>query len=376
MRARIAAIDVFCGCGGMTRGLLDAGIRVLLGVDIDGKVQETYEKNNPPTKFFHRNVRETHGSDLMTHVRRSEWDYLLLAGCAPCQPYSSMRKRRERRKQANLLSQFGRLVREALPDAILVENVPGLMGIRGRRIWDRFVRQLGWLGYVTDSRVVDAKDYGVPQTRKRLLLVAGRGLPIKVPPPTHGPMGTVAREYETVRRAIGHYPPLAAGESSPNIRNHAAPSLTAINLARIRLIPKDGGSRAALPRRYVLRCHRNTRCHTDTYGRMAWDKPAPTLTCRCTGLSNGRFGHPSQDRAISVREAAALQTFPDSYVFPGGIGYATGLIGNAVPVRLARFMGEAVVDALAARAAERLTVSPQSRTERRPLASASRTSPP
>src|SRR3989442_11362398 len=299
MKPRVVAIDVFCGCGGMTRGLLNAGITVLLGIDNDGKARETYENNNPPAKFLKRSVRTLRGSDLIPKDSRGQWDYLVLAGCAPCQPYSSLRKQKELRKHSSLLSQFGRLAKEMMPDVILVENVPGLVGLKGRRIWDRFVRQLKWLGYVPEARVIDAKEYGVPQTRRRLLLVAGRGFAIKLPAPTHGPQGTFSHNYVTVRETIARYPWLRAGESSASVRNHAAPSLSALNLARIRLIPRDGGSRDSLPPKYVLECHKLGKCHTDTYGRMAWDKPAPTLTCRCTGLSNGRFGHPSQDRAIS-----------------------------------------------------------------------------
>ncbi len=357
MRPRIAAVDIFCGCGGMTRGLLDAGITVLLGVDLDARAKETYERNNLPSKFLHCDIRKIHGSDLLRYVDRREWDYLIMVACAPCQPFSPMRKK-PGHKQARLLSQFGRLVMEVLPDVVLVENVPWLGGIRGKRIWNRFVSQLRWLGYICDSRVVDAKDYGVPQTRKRLLLVAAKGFVVEIPPPTHGRQGTVSREFETVRKAVVHYPPLQAGECTPSVPNHKAPSLTSLNIARIRLIPRDGGSRSALPRRYVLRCHRDGSCHTDTYGRMAWDKPAPTLTAKCTGLSNGRFGHPSQDRAISVREAAALQTFPDNFVFPEGIVYPTMLIGNALPVRLARLLGEAIFDAASSLNSDRIKVSP------------------
>ncbi len=175
MTPKIAAVDVFCGCGGMTRGLLDAGISVLLGVDIDGKVKETYEKNNSPVRFLCANIRKTHGCDLLAHLGQRDWDYLVLAGCAPCQPFSPMKKSREKRLQSSLLSQFGRLVREILPDAILVENVPWLTGVRGRHVLEHFLCQVKWLGYVSDWKIVDAKDYGVPQTRKRLLLVAGRG---------------------------------------------------------------------------------------------------------------------------------------------------------------------------------------------------------
>lgn len=202
----------------------------------------------------------------------------------------------------------------------------------------RFRKLLTNLGYRYWEGVVDAKAFGVPQTRRRFIIVAVMGIKPTAPAPTHGP-GLIP--YETVRQAIQAYPSLGAGEIHPVIHNHQAATLTEINIERIRHTPHDGGDRTAWPLRLWLPCHLNGhKGHTDVYGGMSWDRPAPTLTCKFNSLSNGRYGHPEQDRALSIREGAKLQSFEDNYIFHSHsmVQMATQ-IGNAVPVRLAEAVG-------------------------------------
>lgn len=327
----ISCIDLFCGAGGLTRGLLDAGIRVVRGVDVDGTAKETYERNNPGAEFVQADVRKISPDGIMRGVDRSGG--LLLAGCAPCQPFSKHASKGADDKRRSLIESVGSLVERILPDYVLVENVPGFLENNPHRT--AFLEILRDNGYMKDERVVDAKDYGVPQTRRRYVLLASRRGSISVP---EGKAG-----HKTVRNAISDFPEIKAGlNDSPEVENHVSSGLSDRLLERIRLTPPDGGSRRNTPRKLWTGCHLNHTGHTDTYGRMRWDAPAPTLTCRCISLSNGRFGHPEQHRAISVREAAALQSFEDGYVFHSSMSGNAVHIGNAVPPLMARALGEAI----------------------------------
>jgi DNA (cytosine-5)-methyltransferase 1 len=217
--------------------------------------------------------------------------------------------------------------------------------VEGFSTYRRVARMLTDLKYFVSVGVLDAKHFGVPQTRRRLVMLALRGKPIELPTPTHGP-GFLP--FRTVRDAIAHYPALAAGEQHAIVPNHRVAMLSATNAERIALTPRDGGSRASWPKKLWLPCHlKHGEAHTDSYGRMSWDRPAPTLTCKCHSLSNGRYGHPEQDRAISLREAATLQTFPENYAFHGtSIASLATQIGNAVPVSFARALGTQILAAL------------------------------
>lgn len=332
------AYDFFCGIGGLTRGLHDAGIEVLAGIDLDERCRLTYEKNNPGTRFIHKDVGSIDLDDLNLSGPLPEGNDILFAGCAPCQPFSHHRKSFGNRLEATLLGKFNRLVRMALPGYVLVENVPGIAKIQGFSTFLRFRKMLNELGYHHDCRVLDAKYYGVPQNRRRLVLLAARNGRISFPKKN---FGTRSRPVKTVRQAIAHYPEIAAGERYPEIPNHVAANITELNMRRLRATPTNGGDRRSWPKDIRLSCHNGDHAgHTDVYGRMFWDRPAPALTGRCISISNGRYGHPEQDRAISLREAAALQTFPDRYEF---FGHATNIsrqIGNAVPVRLAEKIGK------------------------------------
>ncbi len=334
----IKAIDFFCGAGGLTRGLLDSGIEVILGIDADGRCRETYENNNPPAKMMHCDIRELAVTDLQKILSRIPKEKLMFAACAPCQPYSKQRTVPKDKHQRALLGYFKKFVEAFEPYYIFVENVPGIAKIPGNYIYQDFVTSLSIMGYFIEAADVDAKNYGVPQTRRRRILLASKLAPIKIPKATHGPNKL---PYVTVRATISKFPAIKAGEDHPGIPNHRASLLSDLNLIRIKHTPINGGDRKHWPENLILDCHKNNyNGHTDVYGRMWWERPAPALTCKCHSLSNGRYGHPEQDRAISLREAAALQTFPDHYIFYGNSKAVIGnQIGNAVPVRLAKIIG-------------------------------------
>lgn len=330
-------IDFFSGAGGLTRGLVEAGIPIRLGVDIDAGCRETYERNNPGSRFLHADVRELDVREITRALALVDRDELLVAACAPCQPFAQL-NRQGRDHRATLLGRIGRVVQALRPGQIFVENVPGLARVRASSTLSRFRSLLRRLGYGYWEGVVNANVYGVPQTRRRFIIIAVRGVDPTPPPPTHGP-GLLP--YETVGDAIRGYPAIEAGEVHPTVPNHRAAMLSPLNLERIRHTPHDGGNRTAWPPHLWLDCHRNGYTgHTDVYGRMHWGRPAPTLTCKCHSLTNGRYGHPEQDRAISFREAARLQSFGDDYVFHAEVqGHLAAQIGNAVPVRLAYAVG-------------------------------------
>lgn len=341
--SRICAVDLFCGAGGLTHGLLQAGIKVNAGIDIDEQAEHAFVKNNPGAQFLCWDVaRKNYPSieKLYDHDK-----IRLLAGCAPCQPFSRLTNGIREHEALDLLDNFGRFVAGILPELVTMENVPELAD-RGREVFDRFVRTLERQGYFVDWKLVRCVEYGVPQARQRLVLLASRLGPIAVPEGRY----RYPSQWKTVRETIGDLPPLASGEEDPEDPLHAAALLSPLNLERIRATPHDGGTRRDWPDRLVLACHRKEtgKSYGSIYARMWWDRPAPTMTTLCTGIGNGRFGHPEQDRAITLREAALFQSFPRTYEFwPRGQKLnrkAVGrMIGNAVPPKLARALGEALV---------------------------------
>jgi len=331
------AVDFFCGCGGMTAGLKKAGIEVRLGLDIDPSCRETYEGNNQ-TPFHCMDLRDLSPRSLSRLIGKRGKRPLLFAGCAPCQPFSKVRKSGIRKHpDADLLDYFLKFVLVCRPDYVLCENVPQLCTpSNGRDIPRSFLSSLEKFGYATDMRVINAIDFGVPQNRRRLVMIASRrSKKIKIPE------GPTKNFPITVRQAIEDLPVLVAGQRDPIVANHWASSLSELNLARIKAVPKDGGDLRNVPEnlRPSSRKYSSIYGHGgfyDVYGRMKWDEPAPTLTTRCNSYSNGRYGHPEQDRAISLREAARLQSFDDSYVFHSNVvNVVAKMIGNAVPVNMA-----------------------------------------
>jgi DNA (cytosine-5)-methyltransferase 1 len=336
----VKALDFFCGAGGLTRGLMDSGIQVVAGIDADLSCRETYVRNNCGATFIHEDIGTFDAAKINELLGKFDPDDLLIAGCAPCQPFSNQRKvkqvdadnRRRRKADSRLLGELARIIGLVRPAHVLVENVPGLTKVPGFSTYRRFVRLLRTNGYEVDEGVLDAKHFGVPQSRRRFVLMASRTKSISLPQDTHGP-GLLP--YVTVRESISHLPPLEAGTGSTIIPNHVAAFLSPLNIERLQSTPKDGGDRRAWKEKLVLECHKKEyEGHTDVYGRMFWDRPAPTLTSKCNSLSNGRYGHPEQNRAITLREAASLQTFSDAYVFHGFDRQIARQIGNAVPKSL------------------------------------------
>ena len=336
----ITCVDIFCGLGGLTHGLSRGGIKVVAGVDLDPECRFAYEKNNRAT-FLEMDVRTLSGKKL--HEFWTGGKYSLLAGCAPCQPFSTYsRKGRRVRDDTkwDLVADFIRLIDESRPDFVTMENLPQLADHRVFVDFTKCLRE-----YHTWWNVVECARYGVPQTRKRLVLLASRHSPISLLDP---PLINESKP-PTVRTAIAHLPPLVAGESDSRDRLHSACKLSKLNLRRIRA-SRPGGTWRDWPHSLLAACHRKKTGDTypSVYGRMEWNEPAPTITTQSFGYGNGRFGHPEQDRAITLREAAILQTFPGSYEFvPDGVPVRFSvlgrLIGNAVPVRLGEAIAESFI---------------------------------
>lgn len=332
------AVDLFCGIGGLTKGLSLAGVNVVAGYDIDGTCKFAYESNNE-AKFIHKNVEDITAEEINEAFK--EDDVRMIVGCAPCQPFSrySLRYRKEGRTDDKwkLLYSFSRLVRECLPDIVSMENVPSLAN---EQVFEDFVQQLQDLEYFVDWSIVYCPDYGVPQKRKRLVLMASRFGDIRLIPPIYE-----ENNYRTVRMAIGNLPRIADGEVCANDLMHRASRLSEINRSRIRQsVP--GGTWRDWDDNIKLKCHskKSGASYPSVYGRMNWDEPSPTITTQFYGYGNGRFGHPEQDRAISLREGALLQSFPDDYIFiddehPAQKRELGTHIGNAVPVELGRAIG-------------------------------------
>ncbi|WP_197492567.1 DNA cytosine methyltransferase [Methylomonas methanica] len=335
---RIKAVDLFCGVGGLTHGLTKGGIEVVTGVDVDLACRFPFEANNS-AKFVEHDVAYLESGTVEQWFGNSE--LRLLTGCAPCQPFSTY-SRSGRNTQYDmqwpLVLSFGRLIRDIQPELIAMENVPQLVD---HPVFQDFLDSLQ--GYAKWWSIVDCSAFGVPQTRKRLVLLASKIgshnlklLPTEV-------------DNSTVRKTIGDLPPILAGESHPEDSLHVAPSLSKLNLQRIRA-SKPGGTWRDWPSHLLADCHKKSSGATypSVYGRMEWDKAAPTITTQCFGYGNGRFGHPEQDRALSLREAAMLQTFPREYAFiPRGgeikFNKIGKLIGNAVPVRLGEVIAHRLI---------------------------------
>jgi len=337
----IKVFDFFAGCGGTSQGLLNAGMDIVFAIDNDPDAARTYTYNFPSTKFVQKDIQRVRTHTLKSYIESNRSYPILFSGCAPCQPFTkqnTVRKKNDAR--VNLLNHFKRFVSYYQPEFVFIENVPGLQKVQNvNSPFKSFIKRLETLGYHYDYDIVASMAYGVPQKRRRLILIASRLGEIELPPKTHGP-GTRNPQHSTVRESIGHLPPITAGETHPKIANHRAAKLSRLNLERIQSIP-EGGDRRDWPEHLRLECHTNGYTgHTDVYGRMLWDYPATGLTTRCNSLSNGRFGHPDQDRAISLREAACLQMFPEDFAFHGSMVSISRQIGNAVPIGLAEVIGK------------------------------------
>lgn len=339
----IKAIDLFCGIGGLTYGLRQAGIPVVAGIDIDGSCEFAYTHNNKDSKFINKSINNVTAKEVKELLKGAE--IKILVGCAPCQPFSRHQKDKHNRsnhKDWKLLYQFGRLVKEVKPHIVSMENVPEL---RKEKVFSDFVDILKSEGYKINYQVVNVADYGVPQRRKRLILLASKNNEIMLLPATH-------KQIVTVRDAIGFLPKVDAGLAYEADRLHIAPKLSDKNLQRIQhSIP--GGTWNDWPDDLVLECHKcNTgKSYSSVYGRMKWDDLSPTITTQFISYGTGRFGHPEQDRAITLREGAILQSFPQDYQFISDnekvqIRKVARHIGNAVPPRLGEIIGLSIIDSL------------------------------
>lgn len=336
----ILAIDFFCGAGGLTHGLIKAGIKVLAGVDNEKSLRQTYENGNEGSKFICRDAREIKIHALRRFLKITDDDKVLYTACTPCQPFSTLNQHQGEDDRKDLLLAFGKIVEQSPPDAILIENVPGLNTKYGRDIYTEFLATIKRAGFLEEniySDFLDANDFDVPQTRKRFILMASRHKPIK--PPIKILPKPVVETY------LRDFPEIKHGETSDAYFNHEARKLQPHLLKIVEAVPKNGGNRSDVKDTSILlKCHqKKPKVHKDVFGRMKWDAPAPTLTARCTDVYCGRFTHPDQDRGISVREAAALQTFPDDYVFYGNsILQLARQIGNSVPVNFAKALGKSI----------------------------------
>ena len=335
---KAVAVDLFCGAGGLTHGLEKEGIRVSAGIDIDPACRFPFESNNT-AKFLQKDISAVTGGELNELYGGAA--VRILAGCAPCQPFSTYAQRYALDGEDGrwgLLYEFARLARESSPDVITMENVPT---VAQHKVFHDFVRSLEKSGYSVWFNVVDCSLYGVPQSRRRMVLLASKHGEISMIPPTR-------KKPVTVRQSIGRMRKLSAGDAAPRDKLHACSSLSDQNLKRIRA-SKPGGTWRDWPKNLVVDCHKakSGQTYPGVYGRMEWNKPAPTMTTQCYGFGNGRFGHPQQDRAISLREAAIIQSFPKTYKFIAKDKVANfkvlgRLIGNAVPVELGRAIGRSI----------------------------------
>lgn len=331
IKAKYTAVDLFCGCGGVTEGLKQCGFEVVAGLDHDPVVKETYVANHPKVSFYNEDVKEFDPEIIRNNdLKGDRLDLLVI--CAPCQPFSSLNKSKVKKDSRRyLILEAIKFVQVLKPAVIFFENVPGLMQNNG--LMRKLKKGLSELGYHLYSGFkVNAADYGVPQRRHRCVMVSTFGtIKIEYPPPI-----TPEGNRVTVRNAIGMLPRLGSGQRDIDDPLHCARNHSEIALKRLAIIPHNGGSRSSLPDDLQLECHRGCEGYPDVYGRMNWDDVAPTLTTGCTDITKGRYAHPEQDRAITMREAALLQTFPETYGFEGSPAQVSRQIGNAVPVQMVK----------------------------------------
>ncbi|MFT6238411.1 MAG: DNA (cytosine-5)-methyltransferase 1 [Akkermansiaceae bacterium] len=336
------AVDLFCGAGGLTRGLKDSGIEVVAGYDNDPACGFPYEKNNSGSRFKLKSVADLSAEEVeaLYPIGKTR----ILVGCAPCQPFSKYTQGSDTKDDAKwgLLLEFGRLIKAVKPEIVSMENVPE---IQRHEVVSQFTNLLESEGYHVSHTIAYCPDYGIPQQRRRLVLLASRLGPIEL-------ITLKVKNAPTVREAISHLPKLKAGQGTADPM-HRSCRLSPLNLKRMKA-SKPGGCWRDWPNHLVAKCHRNDsgKYYASVYGRMEWDSPSPTITTQFFGFGNGRFGHPEQNRAITLREGAILQSFPEDYEFiepdsKASIATVGRLIGNAVPVLLGKAIGQSISNHLA-----------------------------
>ena len=343
----LTAVDVFAGGGGLTVGLKRAGFRVVAAVELERHAFATYKANHPEVRCLNQDIATVSGAALLKSAETDRID--LLAGCPPCQGFTSLTaKYKDREDPRNeLVLEMARLTEQTLPRAVMMENVPGLTR-KGESLYHRLRDRLEALGYVLTDGVLQVADFGVPQYRRRLVLLGGLGFRIPLPDVTHSRSPTEGlASWRTVRDAIEGMPsPVTLSQAKANgdvgrSDWHIVRDLSSKNLERLRAA-RAGETWQQIPERLRPSCHRDGYLgFTNVYGRMEWDRPAPTITGGCTTLSKGRFGHPDADRTISVREAALLQTFPHDYRLDTPfMDYVCNMVGNALPCDFAEVISK------------------------------------
>ena len=345
---KIVAIDLFSGAGGTTSGLKKSGIDVQVAVEIDSVAVKTYKLNNPEFYVIDKYINFVSGYEIKKHLKVDTDDKLMLVACPPCQGFSTIGTNNENDERNQLVFQFLRLIKELTPDFLLMENVSGMTRIKNHNIFNKFLSSIS-NDYNINYDVLNTADYGVPQSRKRLVLHGIRkeilhntNLILDLPSKTHSNIPDLKLLPWINADIIMDLPPIEGGEEyfGEGIYNHVANKLSNVNIERIIHIRNNGGNRTSLPEALELNCHKNRSGHSDVYGILDINKPSITITGGCMSYSKGRFGHPTQNRALSAREAARLQSFDDDYIFVGNRGQLAKQIGNAVPVKLAQASGD------------------------------------
>lgn len=350
MSKPLKVIDLFSGCGGSALGFKQAGFDIRVAVDVDELASQSFKLNFPDAEVFTFDISAISSKHLMKAADALRGNEVVIIACPPCQGFSTARRKSQAGSDPRntLIYEFLRVVRDIKPVAFVMENVPGLAKGIGKEMFEDILEKIEKMGYKTVCEVVDTADYGVPQRRKRLVLIGTNNPEIKLSfpkrtnqDPSH--LDRYLTPWNTVRNAITDLKKINAGEKSNNDPLHSASNLAEINLKRMMFTPHDGGDRLSWPEELVLECHKKVTGYKDVYGRMKWDTPSPTITGGCVMISKGRFGHPEQNRAISLREAARLQTFPDDYKFAGNTGQIAAQLGNAVPPLLAKRIADALI---------------------------------
>ncbi len=335
---QIKVVDLFCGIGGLSHGFVLEKFDVVAGIDLDSTCKYSYEENNQ-ARFLHMDLAKASPKEIAILFPKKS--IRILVGCAPCQAFSTLSQKYKGNDKWKLLYSFAKIIDQTKPDIISMENVPNLLKYAEGKNFNYFLKVLKRNNYEVTYQIVNAADYGVPQNRHRLILVASKFGKIELIKPTH------SKNKISIRSAIGHLPAIMDGQQLPSDPIHRARKLSPLNKKRIKATPEGGGWKD-WPSNLLLECHKKDsgKTFTSVYGRMKWDDVAPTLTTQCTGLGNGRFGHPEQDRAISFREAAILQSFPESYTLCDPKSEFTPNlethIGNAVPVNLGRMIAKSI----------------------------------
>lgn len=341
----LKAVDFFCGAGGMSCGFSQSGIQILAGIDIESQFKETYLANHAKSTFINRDIVRYQPIELQNEINISKFDdKLIFIGCSPCQYWSKINNAKHKSSYSNnLIYDFQRFIKYFMPGYVVVENVPGIVNSKNNHVLLSFLDFLTFHGYRYEYRIIRTDHYGVPQKRNRFVLIASRITDQIIFPKKE------ISESMTVRSFIGHhngFPVLNDGHNDPDDIMNSTSALSPLNKMRIRATPKNGGDRMAWkddPKLQVPAYIGKDHYYRSVYGRLWWDRPSTTITTRFIATSCGRFGHPEEDRGLSLKEGATLQTFPKNYKFKGGLVSIAKQIGNAVPPEMARRMADAIV---------------------------------